>query len=112
MPDSKRAGTSDQLPGSAKTRTSTNAVEEDPFSNETINAQIVTDVLRIQSALVECVESDSNRISWRNSNQMHVQRSSHLLFALFTERKQVLIDLQVADPMDEEVLRQLASSRR
>jgi hypothetical protein len=29
---------------------------------------------------------DGNRLSWRNSNQMHVQRSSHLLFALFNSK--------------------------
>src|SRR5881227_1726399 len=31
-------------------------------------------------------ESDGHRLSRCNSNQMHVQRTSHLLFALFTAK--------------------------
>ena len=31
-------------------------------------------------------ETDGNRLSSRNSNQMHVQPTSHLLFDLFTNK--------------------------
>jgi len=50
MPDSKRAGTFEQLTDPAKIPNSTEAVDEDPFSNERINDQIRSEVSRIASA--------------------------------------------------------------
>jgi len=35
---------------------------------------------------IRAPESDDHRLSWWNSNQMHVQGTSHLFFALFTAK--------------------------
>jgi hypothetical protein len=35
---------------------------------------------------IDAPESDGNRLSWRNFNEMYVQRIPHLFFALFTAK--------------------------